>query len=75
VRYGPAPSERSNVKFRRSIYFVRSLAEGDVITPDAIRVVRPGFGELPKHFDKLIGRKVKQKVEQNTPVRLDLLMP
>jgi N-acetylneuraminate synthase len=75
VRYGPAPSERSNVKFRRSIYFVKDLSAGDVITQDAIRVVRPGFGELPKHFDTLIGRRVKQQVEQNTPVRLDLLIP
>jgi N-acetylneuraminate synthase len=75
VRYGPAPSERSNVKFRRSVYFVKELSAGDVITPDAIRVVRPGFGELPKHFDDLIGRRVSRKVEQNTPVRLDFLMP
>jgi pseudaminic acid synthase len=74
VRYGPAPSERSNVKFRRSIYFVKDLSAGDVITQDAIRVVRPGFGELPKHFETLIGRRVKQQVEQNTPVRRDLLM-
>lgn len=74
VRYGPAPSERSNVKFRRSIYFVKDLSAGDVITQDAVRVVRPGFGELPKHFETLIGRRVKQQVEQNTPVRRDLLM-
>jgi pseudaminic acid synthase len=75
VRYGPAPSERSNVKFRRSVYFVKELSAGDVITPESIRVVRPGFGELPKHFDDLIGRRVSRHVEQNTPVRLDFLMP
>jgi N-acetylneuraminate synthase len=75
VRYGPAPSERSNVKFRRSIYFVKDLAAGDVITPDAIRVVRPGFGEAPKHFDALVGRRVIRNVGQHTPARLDMLLP
>jgi len=75
VRYGPAPSEQSNVKFRRSIYFVKDLAPGDVITHDAIRVVRPGFGELPKHFDDLVGRRVNCAVERNTPARLEQLIP
>jgi N-acetylneuraminate synthase len=74
VRYGPAPSERSNVKFRRSIYFVKDMAEGDVITPDAIRVVRPGFGAQPKHFDAMIGRSVNRRVLRNTPAHLDMLL-
>ncbi len=75
VRYGPAPSERSNVKFRRSIYFVKDLAEGELITPDAIRVVRPGFGALPKHFNAMIGRRVARAVARNTPAALELLAP
>jgi len=75
VRYGPAPSERSNVKFRRSIYFVKDLAAGELITADAIRVVRPGFGALPKHFQSMVGRRTKQAVARNTPAQLDQLAP
>jgi N-acetylneuraminate synthase len=70
VRYGPAASEQANVKFRRSIYFVRDLAAGETVTPDAIRVVRPGFGAAPKHFDALLGRRLRHAVRRYTPAQL-----
>lgn len=48
VDYGRKSSEQGNAKFRRSLYFVKDLKAGDVITPNAIRSVRPGFGVAPK---------------------------
>ena len=41
------PKLKGNVKFRRSLYYVRSLREGDVIKENDIRSVRPGFGLPP----------------------------
>ena len=73
VEYGLKSSERSNVKFRRSLYFVRDLAEGDVVTPDAIRSVRPGYGVAPKWLDAVIGRRVTAPIARHTPVRWDVL--
>ena len=54
VNYGRKCSEQSNVKFRRSLYFVKDLKAGDVITEDAIRSVRPGCGLAPKFLMKLL---------------------
>jgi N-acetylneuraminate synthase len=48
IDYGRQNSEQGNVKFRRSLYFVKELKSGDVITADAVRSVRPGFGMAPK---------------------------
>lgn len=71
VDYGRKSSEQGNVKFRRSLYFVKDLAAGEVITPDSIRSVRPGFGAPPKYLDMLIGKKIRQSVQKNTPVDLN----
>ena len=68
VNYERTEAEKGNVKFRRSLYFVRALKEGDVITENDIRSVRPGFGLTPKYYDKLIGTKVAMSVEKNSPV-------
>lgn len=68
VDYGMKSSEQGNVKFRRSLYFVRDMKAGDKITADAIRSVRPGFGLPPKYYDEVIGRTMKQNVKKNTPV-------
>ncbi|MFL2805388.1 MAG: pseudaminic acid synthase [Paracoccaceae bacterium] len=71
TNYERTESEKGNVKFRRSLYYVRSLQLGDVITENDIRSVRPGFGLPPKYYHKLIGSKVTKSVEENTPVTLE----
>lgn len=63
VDYGRKFSEQGNVKFRRSLYFVKDLKVGDVITPDAVRSVRPGFGLAPKKIDILIGATVANDIK------------
>lgn len=73
VSYGRKSSEQGNVQFRRSLYFVKPLRRGDVITPEAVRSVRPGYGLEPKYLRSLIGRKVESDVDANTPVRWDLV--
>ena len=56
VDYGRKASEQGNVQFRRSLYFVTPLSAGEIITADAVRSVRPGFGLAPKHLDEIVGR-------------------
>lgn len=68
VDYGRKSSEQGNVQFRRSLYFVKQLRAGDVITADAVRSVRPGFGVPPKRLADLIGSVTKRDVMGGTPV-------
>jgi pseudaminic acid synthase len=71
VGYERKSSEQGNVKFRRSLYFVKDLKAGEVITPDAVRSVRPGFGLAPKHLEAIIGKRVQTDVTRNSPVTMD----
>lgn len=73
IDYGIKSSERANVKFRRSLYFVRELVAGQLITGEDVRSVRPGYGIEPKHLDSVIGRRVTTTVGKNTPVRWEQL--
>jgi len=69
VDYGRKSSEQGNVQFRRSLYFVRDLNAGDVITEDVVRSVRPGYGLAPKHMGEILGRRVSRSVKATSPVR------
>lgn len=73
VDYGRKSSEQGNVKFRRSLYFVKDMKAGDVITADCVRSVRPGFGLAPKHLDTVLGKNLQHDVKRNSPVVNDIL--
>ncbi|MGH8114713.1 MAG: pseudaminic acid synthase [Rhodanobacteraceae bacterium] len=73
IDYGRKSSEQGNVKFRRSLYFVKDLAAGAVITGDAVRSVRPGYGLAPKYLDRVVGRRLARGVKANSPVGWDCL--
>lgn len=73
IDYGKKLSELENVKFRRSLYFIKKMKAGDVITSDAIRSIRPGYGLAPKHLDNIIGKRVNHDVSIGTPVSWGVL--
>ncbi|MCA0978730.1 pseudaminic acid synthase [Qipengyuania flava] len=69
VNYGRKSSEQGNVQFRRSLYFVKDMKAGEVVTQEAVRSVRPGFGMAPKCIDEVIGAVLIEDAQKNTPVR------
>lgn len=73
IHYGPTEREKSSLAHRRSLYFVKELHAGDVITEDAVRSIRPGLGLPTKFTDWVVGRKVAVDVKRGTPVQWDLL--
>ncbi|PPI81947.1 pseudaminic acid synthase [Marinobacter flavimaris] len=72
VDYGRKSSEQGNVQFRRSLYFVKDIHEGEVISADAIRSVRPGYGLAPKYVNEVVGKKARQEIKAFTAVKRDL---
>lgn len=62
-------AEESSKCFRRSLYFVKDLKGGQIITEADIRRIRPGYGLSPKYFDEVIGRAVKADVKRGTALR------
>lgn len=71
VNYARKSSEQGNVQFRRSIYFERDCAAGHVISAEDIRTVRPGYGLKPKHWEQLIGKKLKSAVSKGQATSWD----
>lgn len=68
IRYGPTEAEKASLRFRRSIYIAADVKAGDVLTPDNLRIVRPGFGLAPKHYENLLGRRVNRDLPTGTAI-------
>ncbi|AUM13743.1 pseudaminic acid synthase [Ketobacter alkanivorans] len=73
IDYGRKSSEQENAQFRRSLYFVKDLSKGDIVTADAVRSVRPGFGLPPKRLESILGKTLTEGVCFADPV-LDHLL-
>jgi N-acetylneuraminate synthase len=63
--------EAESVRLRPSLYFTNDLVEGDQITVDDVRSVRPSGGLAPEYVDIIIGRTVKVNVKYGDPVTFD----
>jgi N-acetylneuraminate synthase len=50
------PSETPNLLFRRSLYVIRDIKRGEVISEGNVRSIRPGFGLPPEAARDVIGR-------------------
>ena len=69
VDYQLKEGERSNVKFRRSLYFINNIKKGEKIKQSDIASVRPGYGIAPKNWYSIIGKVVNKDVLRNTAVK------
>jgi N-acetylneuraminate synthase len=68
VHYGPTEAERRSLVFRRSLYVVRDMAEGEPFSAENVRAIRPGLGLPPRHIDSVLGRRARQPIRRGTPL-------
>lgn len=66
-------SERESRRLRRSLYVVKDVEAGDIVTKDNVRSIRPGSGCSPKLLDELLGKKFQNGIKIGTPMSPDLL--
>ena len=74
VTYGPTAAEQKSLIFRRSIYIASDIKEGQVFTPQNLKVVRPGDGLAPFMYSQVIGKTAKRDYSQGEPLTLDSVL-
>ena len=73
VSYGATEAEKKSIVFRRSLYVVKHLKLGDVLTTDNVRAIRPGLGLPPKYLEEVLGRTLNQDVVRGTALNWGLI--
>lgn len=71
--YGLTQSEKTNTRFRRSIYAVKPIKAGELLTSENIRVIRPGFGLPPKYLPRVIGRAAARDIAYGDPIKWSVI--
>jgi pseudaminic acid synthase len=63
-----AEAEKATMVFRRSLYVVRDIAAGEVLTAENVRIIRPGFGLAPRHLRDVLGKRARYALSRGTPL-------
>lgn len=61
-------AEAESLRHRPSLYVTKDVREGDVITNENIRSVRPSGGLAPKNLPLVLGKKFSQDAQIGTPL-------
>ena len=73
VSYGPTEAEKKSLKYRRTLYVVKNMKAGDIISKENIQAIRPGLGLQTKYLDVVLGKTVKQDLPRGSALTWDML--
>ncbi len=68
ISYDRAPSEEQSVVFRRSLFVVADIAEGEEFTAENVHCIRPGHGLAPKHLKNILSRHAARDLKRGEPL-------
>lgn len=73
VHYGLTREEKKSRVFRRSLFVVKDIKKGEIITEDNVKSIRPDAGLLPKYLKLILGKKAKKNISKGTPLKMDFI--
>ena len=60
-------------RFARSLFIVKDMKKGDILTEENVRSIRPSNGISPKYYDEVMGLKVCCDIDRGTPLTKELI--
>lgn len=71
VTYELTKTARQSLRGRRSLYYSKDIKQGETITLENIKSVRPSLGLHPKYLPNMLGKKAKRELSFATRASLD----
>jgi len=74
VVYAPTAKEMRSRDFRRSLFVVKDMAEGEEFTPENVRSIRPAVGLHTRHYSEILGKTTTESIKAGTPLSWSLII-
>jgi pseudaminic acid synthase len=71
VDYNLTEKQKKGKDFSRSLYAVKDIKVGELVTETNVKSVRPGFGLHPKFLEIILGKKSKYDIKMGSRIKLD----
>jgi N-acetylneuraminate synthase len=73
-RFSQTGKEEASRAFRRSLFVVADMEDGEIFTNQNIRSIRPGNGLHPRHLPEVLGKSASQGIKRGTPLAWDFVV-
>jgi pseudaminic acid synthase len=73
VSYELTGDEKKEIRYRRSLYAVKNIKAGELLTRENIKSIRPGLGLAPKFYEQILGRSALVDIKRGNPIDFKLL--
>ena len=73
VDYEMTESKKKSREFSRSLFIVKDVKKGELISNENIRSIRPGFGLHPKFLSEIIGKEYISNQGKGTPISWNMI--
>ena len=71
--YHLTPQQEEEHSGVRSLFVVKDIQEGEILTPENIRSIRPGNGLHTMYYEQVLGKKAKHFLKKGTPLAWELI--
>lgn len=68
ISYSLSKKEQENALFRKSLFVVKDMEEGELFTLENVRSIRPSYGMKPKHLFEVLGQVASCHLVRGTPL-------
>ena len=73
AQFGPAPHEVNSLAFRRSLFAIEDIKEGQAFSGANVHSIRPGHGLHTRHLPEVLGKHAARDIQRGTPLSWDLV--
>ncbi len=73
VDFGAHGKQESSKSFRRSLFVVEDIQQGDEFCADNVRSIRPGYGLHPRYLPEVLGKRAAKDIKKGTPLDWSLV--
>ncbi len=74
VHFGLSEKEEVSRAFRRSLFVVEDVKQGETFDAANVRSIRPGHGLHPRHLTEVLGKRAAQGIKRGTPLRWEFVV-
>ncbi len=60
--------------FRRSLFVVEDVKQGEAFTAANVRSIRPGHGLHTRYFGEVMGKRATREIKRGTPLSWELVL-